>query len=118
MRKTERKLAGIMLMAAMLFMLLPGSTAMAGQTETDAFDNAAEAYGTASGIFWSAMDAYNGVWDESGNCTSVGAYDGRVAGSAPGGGRERRGQCRYALCHSAVGADRLYKHLVAATDQI
>lgn len=86
MRKTERKLAGIMLMAAMLFMLLPGSTAMAGQTETDAFDNAAEAYGTASGTFWSAMDAYNGVWDESGNCTSVGAYDAYVAAAESGAG--------------------------------
>lgn len=84
MRKVERKLAGIMLMAAMLFMLLPGSTALAGQTETDAFDNAAEAYGTAAQTFWSALDAYNGIWDESGNCTTVGAYDAYVTAAESG----------------------------------
>lgn len=84
MRKVERKIAGIVLMAAMLFMLMPGSTAMAGQTETDAFDNAAEAYGTTAQTFWNALDAYNGIWDDSGNCTTVGAYDAYVAAAESG----------------------------------
>lgn len=84
MRKRKKKIACILLMAGLLFMLMPQSIAMAGETEKNTFDEAAKAYEEASSAFWEAWETYNGTWDDNGNQLTEGAYDTYVAAAESG----------------------------------
>lgn len=78
MRKVKRKVLSFVLIATMIFGLFPDSTVMAGQDEVTTYQTAENAYATASGAFWTKIEAYNGVQ------TQKGAYDNYVDAAKSG----------------------------------
>lgn len=64
----------VMLIAALLFTMMPQRLVMAGEEQTNAYHEAVSACGGAADAFWAAIDAYNGVVENE-IVTTKGAYD-------------------------------------------
>lgn len=76
MKKVKRKVISFVLIVTMMMGLLPNSTVMAGQDDVDDYNAAESVYWNTSNDFWTAVEAYEGVYDEQTSVqTQKGAYD-------------------------------------------
>lgn len=72
--KRRRKMMSVILIAALLFTMIPQRLVMAGEEQTNAYHEAVSACGDAAYAFCAAIDEYNGV-AENEIVTTKGAYD-------------------------------------------
>ena len=63
MGKVKRKITSLVLVGAMFLCMISQNTVFAGEDESAAYSAAAAEYGTASGAFWEAIEAYMGAYN-------------------------------------------------------